>query len=392
VKFRIAVCSALVAIVAVVPTAAARPQQAQAPRHVQVSQGIAVGVATSIAAEIAKAGIKAAVAQWAPEYSKYVDPTAHALAQIQEQLAQLDAKLTELIDHQRLLGERLSCESQRVALGGTLAEIKSWYASLREQRSVTSLSARQANFESLFSERHRMSAAQIHLHDALVGNNLPNLIRSCAKYIEETERPFLSAYLEHEVWDFWSLYRTASAELLVVRVNMIALHPAQYPANKAEEEATRVQRDWAAEEGLIKPAFPDWLSYDEQSGWLWQFHMVPYEQRATGYIQRLLNEGWHVTGYSTVPTCSAVEAEFKKSGSTGYAAISWLYKHRIIWSQGGNLLICYDDHDRLHQFNLVTYSYAYAGDVQSYAPAIVARPNVRDGKAYIKIGEYSYIH
>jgi hypothetical protein len=389
VKFRIIVCTALVAVITVVPTASARPAHVTRTHHAQVAEGgIATGVATSIAAEIAKEGIKAGVAKWAPEYYKYVDPTGAALAAIQEQLAQLDAKLTELANHQRALGERLSCEIQRTALGTTLSEIKGWYFTLREQQYVRNLSSQQTNLESLFTERHRMHAAQIHLHDALVGNNLPNLIRSCAKHIEETEYPFLSAYVHQEVWNFWSLYRAASTELLVVRVNMVAIHPELFPESKGQDMGKSVQSDWAAEEREIKPAFPDHLSYDKQSQHLWLSFGVPHGW----YLRETYQQsGWHFTGYATTPTCSAVLALFHKTGATGWPAIELMrHRHIIKLHPGTDTILCFDDHDRLHEFDLATGTYRYAGEVQSYAQSVATRANVINGHTAVHIASYSY--
>lgn len=390
-KGRVIVCIALVAIIAVVPTASAKTERVQAPQHAQVAQGgIATGVATAIAAEIAKEGIKAAVAKWAPEYNKYVDPTNTLLRQISEQLAQLDAKLTELADHQRALGEKLSCEIQRTALGETLSNIKGWYFTLREQQYVTSEASRKANLESLFNERHRMHAAQIHLHDALVGNNLPNLLRACARHIEETEYPFLSSYVYDEVWNFWTLYRAAATELLVVRVNMVALHPELFPDNKAEQEAsTLIHNLWVSEAGEIKPEFPRNLMYDKQSRWLWLSYSVPHGWQ---YRRDYEAQHWHVTGYATTPTCSAVQTEFHKSGSTGWAAIFYMKHHNLITLHNGtDTILCYDDHDHLHEFDIAIGQYRYAGEVQSYAQSLVARPNEVNGQLNTNISHYSYL-
>jgi hypothetical protein len=390
-KVRVIVCSALVAIVAVVPTATAQTQKTQVARHTQVAQGgIATGVATSIASEIAKEGIKAAVAKWAPEYYKYVDPTGALLQQISAQLAEINAKLTQLIDHQRALGAQISCETQRVALGPTLNSIQTWYAELRRQGDPTiDQASRQLNLDDLFRQRLEMETAQNHLHNALVGNNLPVMLRACAKHLEEQEAPFLSAHLEAEVWNFWSLYRTAATELLVVRANMIALHPERFAATAAQHIATTVENDWASERALIKPAFPSHMSYDTQTKWLWLYETIPYGHDT--YRKQLEASRWHVTGFSTIPTCSAVEAEFKKSGYSGDAAIRFMRDHRIVNIPWGYIL-CYDDHDRLHEFNMVNYTYAYAGNTQSYAPSVAARPNEIDGQFYVRISDFSYIH
>ncbi len=388
-KTRLVLCTALAGVAVVVPTAAARPQAPLSPQRVQTAQGgIATGVATSIAAEIAKEGIKAAVAKWAPDYYKYVDPTGAALAQIQAQLAEINNKLTQLIDHQYALEAKLNCAIQRTALNPALNDVRAWFNTLRDQRYVTNLTARQANFEALFSERHRMLSAQHLLHNSLIGPD--GVIRACAQHIEEGLRPFLSTDLAAEVHDFYAIYHTASAELLIVRANMMALHPENFPAGDAENSARHLQTWWTEEGDLIKPAFPDHLMYDTQSQHIWLSFGVPHGW----YLRETYQQShWHFTGYATTPTCSAVQHEFHKSGHTGWSAINYMAKHRIIrLMPGTDTILCFDDHDRLHEFDIATGTYRYAGDVQSYAQSVAARANVINGQAYVQIHHYSYLN
>ena len=199
------------------------------------------------------------------------------------------------------------------------------------------------------------------------------LIRACAKHIQEGFRPFVSADLANEVHNFYAIYHIAAAQLLIVRANMMALHPGQFPTGAAENAAKTVENWWVAEQGLIKPHFPNTMAYDTQTHWLWLTRVVPHG--SVVFREGLQREGWHVTGYATIPECGAVEVEFKKSGHTGTTAIEYMRKHLIIDLPSPDKIVCYDTHDQLFEFSLVTYHYAYAGEIQSYAPSIAARPN-----------------
>ena len=378
---RIVLCIVLGTLVAVVPTAAAQPQRVQ---HAQIAQS----VGDSVASELVRAGVNAAVAKWAPGLEQYVNPLSAGLGAVQAQLAEITNKLNQLIDHQYAVEARLNCAIQRTNLNSILGDAKGWFKTLTEQQYVSSLSARKENLALLFGERERMLADQEHLHIALIGAD--GAIRACAQHIQIGLRPFFSANIGDEVNDFYAIYHTAAAEILVVRANLMALYPGHFAPDAAQKAARELEIRWADERSWIKPTFPDWLAYDTQTGVLWQFHMVSWQYKATGYIQQLQDEGWWVTGYNDIPTCSAVEAEFRKSGFTGYDAISWMYRHKVMWVNGPPQIRCYDDHGRLHEFNLATYHYVYAGDFESKAAAVVARPNVRDGKTYINVAHYAY--
>jgi hypothetical protein len=384
------VCGALVAIVIGVPSAAlAASHPAAAHRATRTGptareSSIAEGVATGLALEVVKGGIKAAVAKWAPDLTKYVDPVGAELARIQEQLAQIEKRLEELVDKQDALEQHLNCVTQRVALEHTLSDAESWFATLRKARNTPEPSARAAAFARLFNNYEAMVSDQKHLHRALIGAD--GVIRACARHIETGLKPYLSAALADDVDNFYAVYHTAAAELLIVRVNMMALHTEEFSDADAKSAASEVNDGWASERSLIKPRFPTTMSYDTSSGWLWRFATIPWWDNET--MRRLGNEGWHVTGRSTIPTCSGVEAFVKRSKRSGSEALDLLRQLNVIDIPFGHTILCYDDHDRIHDFNLVTYTYRYAGNDTSQQPSVAARPN--DG--LVNIAAYSYLN
>jgi hypothetical protein len=382
-RLRRTVCCALFAAALVVPSAVAAPQlQGARPARKARTASIAEGVATAIAAEIVKSGIKAAVAQWAPDLTKYVDPVAHGLAQIEAKLEEIDRKLTQLIDEQQALEQHLNCVVQRTALDHSLSEARAWFARLRGTARTTDLAEREKVFERLFAQYDAMVADQDHLHQALIGSD--GLIRACAKHIQSGMRPYLSAQLAIDVNNFYDVYRTAATELLILRSNMIAFHPGQFGPTEAQETATHLEGWWKAEASWIKPSFPPAFSYDTTSGWLWQYTTVPYWNISLrGQLEAV---GWRITGYSTTPTCSAVEAFVKQSGRTGSAALAYLHKLYVISIPPGDSILCYDDSDRIHDFNLATFHYTYAGNYTSNQPSVAAKPN----NGSVNISSYSY--
>jgi hypothetical protein len=369
-----------VATVVCIPAAAAGPVRAHESARAQ--DDIATGVATSIAAEIAKAGIKAAVAQWAPDLTKYVDPTAHGLAQIQEQLAALDRKVSELVSHQDAMEQHLNCVIQRSSVASILSFARTWFERLKNAANLPDLSARATVMERLYGQYDTMTAYQDHLHYALVNDGL---ITACAKHIESGMRPYLSARLAYEVRAFYSVYQGAASMLLVLRADMMALHPEQFAADEASSAAKTVEGWWAGEQRYIKPFFPGDMSYDTRSGWLWRYMTVGWSDAALR--QTLQSQGWHVTGHATTPTCSAVEAFIKASGRTGSDALNYLRQMNVLHIPNPEKILCYDDHDRIHDFSLVNYSYAYAGDVQSHEPSVAAKPN----NGTVNVSTYSYL-
>jgi hypothetical protein len=383
-RIRGAVCAALIALVIFIPSvpaAGARP--APRPDPVARQASIAEGVATAIAAEIVKAGVKAAVAQWAPDLTKYVDSTGHSLAQIQAQLEEISRKLSELLDQQQAAEQHLNCVAQRVALDPVLSRTEAWFGALRGAARITTLSDRDEVFKRLYSQYDAMVSDQNHLHRALAGSD--GLIRACAKHIETGMKPYLSAALARDVDSFYGVYRTAASELLILRANMIALHEGHFPSSEAKDVAAQLESRWRTERSWIKPAFPSSMSYDVRSGWLWRYTTIARSD--SSLIAQLERSDWHVTGRSTIPTCSAVAAYVKASGRSGAAALNYVRQLQVLNIPAGDTILCYDDHDKLRDYNLARDFETYAGDYISNKPSVAARPN--DG--LVNVGDYSYL-
>ncbi len=127
------------------------------------------------------------MAQWAPDLTKYVDPTGHVLAQIQAQLEEINRKLSELLDQQQAAEQHLNCVAQRVALDPVLSRTETWFSAQRGAARIEKLSDRGTVFERLYSRYDSMVADQNHLYRALTGSD--GLIRACAKHIETGMKP-----------------------------------------------------------------------------------------------------------------------------------------------------------------------------------------------------------
>jgi hypothetical protein len=377
---RAGVCSLLAATVFAMPSAASAQVAPADPVAKQAS--VAEGVATALATEVVKLGIRSAVAQWAPDLTKYVDPVGHGLAEIQAKLEEINRKLEQLIAHQEALEQHLNCVTQRVALHRVLSESRTWFAALREARDTTELSERDVALQRLESHYLTMVADQEHLHIALEGPD--GLIVACARHIQSGMDPYLSSALGDDVDNFYSIYHTAAAELLIVRANMIALHPGRFAKNAAEKAAEQVQGWWGLEQARIKPTFPASMSYDTKTRWLWWSTTIPWwDNNVKGHLE---HAGFRITGRSTTPTCSGVEAYVKQSRRSGRDALNYVRRLHVLDIPSGDTILCFDDHDRIHDFNLVTYHYRYAGDYRSEEPSVAARPN--DG--WLTVSLYSY--
>jgi len=345
---------------------------------------VAEGVVTAVAAEVVKSGIKAAVAQWAPDLTKYVDPTGHALAQIQVQLEEISRRLSELLDQQQAAEQHLNCVTQRVALDPVLSRTEAWFSTLRKAARISEPSARAEVFARMYSQYDSMVSDQNHLHRAL--NGADGLIRACAKHIETGMKPYLSAALSRDVNDFYAVYHTAAGELLILRANMMALYPGHFPTTDAKDAALELETRWRVEREWIKPAFPASMSYDIKSGWLWRYTTITWSNKSL--MTQLERDGWRVTGRSTTPSCSAVAAFVKATGRTGATALNYVKQLRVLDIPSGDTILCYDDHDKLRNYDLVRYYETYAGDVTSHWPSVAARPN--DG--LVNISDYSYLN
>jgi hypothetical protein len=65
---------------------------------------------------------KAAIAHFAPDIAKHVDPTSHQLNEIRQQLQQLDAKLTELKQQQLAGDDKTNCNIKVTHLSTIVSE------------------------------------------------------------------------------------------------------------------------------------------------------------------------------------------------------------------------------------------------------------------------------
>lgn len=369
----------LFALLTVVVTFVAVPSASARPERSHAAQG---GVGTAVAAEIAKAGIKAGIAHFAPDLVRYSDPVAYGLAQIQAQLEEIDRKITQLIDHQEALEEHLNCVVQRSQLTAVVSRAQEDLRTLTNAYSLGSTSARAEVLTRLYGHYDQMAADQRHIHNALVGAD--GLIRACARHIETGMKPFLTSLLAPDVRNFYAQYHGAATALLVLRANYMALHQPLFGPTAAEDLAKEIETWTTQEEGWIKPAFPDTMSYDKDSHDLWRVTTIPHADAALR--GELRANSWHVTGFDTTPTCSAIEAFIRKSGTSGRAALTWLAERNIIGVRG-DFVGCYDDADHLHDYNLVTSTYYYAGNVSRYPPGLAVRQN----NGLEDISKYSYL-
>jgi hypothetical protein len=372
-KLRLVGCAALVAAATIVPSAGARPE---------AQQDFGASVAAGIVGEIAKSGVKAGVAAWAPDLVKYTDPQQYGIEQIQAQLAQLDSKLTQLGEHQLKLANQFDCVTQRTELYSVVARAQSQLESVKNALQLPTTEGRAARFDGLFRNYEQMAADQLHLHNALIGPQ--GVILSCARHMESGMQPYLTASLARNVHDFYATYSTAAAALLVVRAQMMALHPDQFTDNEVKGLAVRIQGYIREEEALIKPAFPNTMLYDRTSKWLWW--TKPIYQGEKTQREQLQQEGWHITGHSTIPTCSAVYATLRK-GTSGLGQTAVTQRSLI---NAPRWISCYDDHDNLRDYNLDEgreehYGYSTAG--MSLPPSLAARAN--DG--LVAVEKFSYL-
>lgn len=352
---------------------------------------IGTSVAASIASEIVKSGIKAGVAEWAPSLTKYVDPVSHGLGQVQAQLQQLDAKVTELQQHQAAFAAQYGCTSQTGLLTDQVANSQSWLKTLTYATQLPTPEGRQSRLQRLFTEKlEDMQSDQIKIHSVLMGEH--GAILACARNIETQLNPYVTYQLAQAVHDFYATYENAAVAILTVRVNLMALHPQEYSDAEVKQEARTVEHYLTTERALIKPHFPKTVSYDSSSHTLWQVESIPQGRAAER--QQLQQSGWHVTGHATIPTCSAIYAFMRanerfRTRYTGETLRQALAGNYVL--NAPRWISCYDDHDKLHDFNVDEgryehYGYAYAGI--TLPPSLAARQN----NGLYAIGRYSYLH
>jgi hypothetical protein len=369
-KLRLGLALIATALLVAVPTASA------------ASQG---GVATAIAGELAKQGLKAGIAHFAPDLAKTLDPTSAELAAIRDQLTVLDAKITELKLHQERLEARLNCSIQRSGVDSILARAQTSLETLLSAQKLPTQSGRVARLNALYSQYIPLSADQQDIHNRLIGAN--GVIRACAEHIEQGMRPFLTSKLAAAVHDFYATYEAAAVSLLVVRLNLIAYKPDEFATDDATTIATKVH-GWLAEEAaLIKPAFPNTEAYDFNTNLLFKTHVYHvsalFGKSERGAVDALRNEGWWAMGIEYVPTCRIFEIMVNSTGHSGARGVQELVS-RGVFTDPGREMSCYDDHDNHYTFDIQTFTYIRK---LSFTDGTVV---VRHGPWHVELAKFAY--
>ena len=368
----LAVFAAALALLTLPLTASARSQSAQG------------NAATTVATELAKAGAKAAIAQYAPELNKYVDPTGTALAEIQSQLAALDAKLTELKDYQQRVEEHLNCVVQRTQLNTILASADTHLRALADIGRLSDQSARHDQLEALAGTYLTLTTQQSELHIAVAGPD--GALRACARHIEMSQRPFLTSQLAPAVRDFYAAYHAAAVALLAVRVNIVSYKPTHYPAGKADEIIRQVNGWLADEEALIKPAMPYTDSYFVPEDLLMKTRVGPDGlQDAQAYA--LFKAGWWATIRGT-PGCSQLIRIADATGVPRSQARAALRSRGVL--DMPRYVYCYDDHDTLYAFDFDLFRYEDAAYTHVYVTRQIGTVMAHQGTGFFDFSKYSY--
>jgi hypothetical protein len=352
-----------------------------ASARTQASQG---GAASAVATELAKAGGKAAIAHFAPELNKYVDPTRTALAEIQSQLAALDAKLTELKDYQQRVEEHLNCVVQRTQLNTILASADTHLRALADIGRLADQSARHDQLETLAGTYLTLTTQQSELHIAVAGPD--GALRACARHIEMSQRPFLTDRLAPAVRDFYAAYHAAAVALLAVRVNIVNYKPTHYPAGKADEIIRQVNGWIADEEALIKPAMPYTESYFVPEDLLMKTRV------ASGGLQDyqandLFKAGWWATIRGT-PGCSQLIRIADATGVPRSQARAALRSLDVL--NMPRYVYCYDDHDTLYAFDFDLFRYESSSHTHVYVTRDIGTVMAHRGTGFFDFSKYSY--
>jgi hypothetical protein len=309
-------------------------------------------IATSIAGELAKQGVKAAIAQFAPGLAKALDPGSAQLEAIRSQLAALDAKVTQLVQHQERLEARLNCAIQRTGhLATIVSRAQTSLQTLVDASRLSDVGGRTRRLDSLYREYNVLTTDQRDLHNRIMDGALI----ACAEHIERGMEPWLTSQLAPAVRDFYATYRTAAVSLLVVRTNIIALHPAEFDGvatdgSHAVAATVRTVNAWiASEEALIKPALSASESYDVRTRLLYKTAVI------SGFpnpplVNQLLSAGWYVSGETTIPTCGVFINLLAETGFTGLRARQELQRRNVLHAPAE--ISCFDDHDARYYFDL----------------------------------------
>jgi hypothetical protein len=348
--------------------------------HGAAAQG---GVVAGIGSELAKEGAKAAIAQFAPDLSKHVDPTSYALTQIREQLAALDTKLTELKNYQQQVEHHLNCVVRRTALNTILASANAHLQDLADIGTLPMHADRTSRLNTLSNDLLLLNSQQNELHLDVWGAD--GALRACAQHIESSQRPFLTSELAPAVHDFYAAYEAAAIALLTVRVNIVTYKGSAFAPGKADTMVREVEGWLGKERDLIKPAFPNTESYDTRTDTVFKTRVYG-TYSGSNEVKALRAAGWYVTGETTIPTCSAIQSVVQATGLTGAAALNELRRRNVLNTTKD--LRCYDDHDTLHLFDLERFHYTRVGYGNLLSGVEIV---ARRAAGFIDVSRFSYV-
>ncbi len=361
----------MVLMLCVVPSASARTEQSQN------------AIATGIATELAKAGAKAAVAQFAPDLVKYTDPTAHGLSQIQSQLAELDRKLTELKGYQEAVATRLDCVIQRTPLNEILASADEHLRALVDVGRMTDQAQRVKALATLDRDYLLLGTQQGTLHRAIVGDGA---LVACAKLIEKQQEPFLTSQLAPAVRDYYAAYEAAALSILTVRLNL--MNNGAATPTLADQVAREVLGWIDQERALIKPAMPDTES------WFRSENLLMKTRVAANGLQDfqandLFKAGWDAS-IRNGPGCDQLIRMADASG-VPRSQVRQLWRSRNVL-QTPRYVYCIDDRGTLNAYDLDLFRYENAAHIQVYVTrdigTVIARQN---GSSFFDVKKYSYL-
>ena len=363
---------AVVLAVCLVPAASARPERAQTSSS----------VATTVAGELAKAGAKAAVAQFAPDLVKYTDPTAYGLAQIQSQLAELDRKLTELRSYQEAVETRLDCVIQRTPLNEILASADEHLSALVDIGRMSDQAQRVKALATLDRDYLLLGTQQGTLHRAITNDGA---LVACAKLIEKQQEPFLTSQLAPAVRDYYAAYEAAALSLLTVRLNL--MNNGAATPQRADEVAREVLGWIAQEQSLIKPAMPYTESYFKSENLLMKTRVAANGlQDSESYS--LFKAGWDAS-IRNGPGCDQL---IRMADATGVprAQVRQLWRSQNVL-QTPRYVYCIDSNGTLQAYDLDLFRFENAAHIQVYVTrdigTVIARQN---GTSFFDLKKYSY--
>lgn len=336
---RAAVLAAAIVLCVAVPAASASNQEASAANG---------SIAGAIAAKVAEAGANAAIAHFAPDLLKYTDPTGTQLNEIRDQLEQLDRKLDELRAYTASVDARLSCTTQRTHLNTIVASADVHLRELADISTIKTESGRALALDRLKGDFLLLGSQNGDLALTLK----QGAIDDCARKIELSERPFLTAQLAQEVNDFYAVYETTHVSLLTVRANLAVLEGKSDETIKAMGRSTLA--DIESERKLIKPAFPNTESVDLSEGLVFRTRVAPNGlQDAEAY--KLFKDGWQAS-IREDPRCLQMSRVFAALGVPNSQVRAALRSRSILFLNNKHIY-CKDTHGDTYAYDVDTATF-----------------------------------